>query len=247
MMPFLRLGPFLLQLPGLALLTGLWLGSSLTEKQATRLRLNGNDVYNLVFYGLLAGLAGARLAYAARYFGAYQANPLGLLSLTPATLSPLEGAVAGLAVALFFGWRRRLPLRPTLDALAPGVAAFLVGLAVAHLLSGNAFGAPARLPWSIYLWSEYRHPTQVYEIMAAVAIFFVAWRQPLRAPGQGLNFVLVIALTATARVFLEGLRGDSVLIAGGFRAAQVGGLFVLGFCLWVMRRWSPATTAELAA
>ena len=247
MMPFVRLGPFLLQLPGLALLAGLWLGSSLTERQAERLRLNSSDVYNLVFYSLIAGVVGARLAYAARFMAAYQSNPLGLLALTPATLSVSEGVLAGLVVAVLFGWRRRLPLRPTLDALAPGVAALLVGLAGAHLFSGSAFGAPARLPWSIYLWNEYRHPTQVYEIVAAVGVLLVAWRQPLRAPGQGLNFVLVIALTAAARVLLEGLRGDSVLIAGGFRAAQVEALLVLGFCVWLMERWSPAPPLAVSA
>jgi phosphatidylglycerol---prolipoprotein diacylglyceryl transferase len=244
MMPFLRLGPFLLQLPGLAVLAGVWLGSALTEKQASRLRLSSQDVYNLVFYGLLAGLVGARLAYAAQYAAAFQANPLGLFALTPATLSPLPGAAVGLVVAVLFGRRRRLPLRPTLDALAPGVAMFLAGLAVAHLFSGNAFGMPARLPWSIYLWNDYRHPTQVYEIVAAVLIVGLAWRQPLGAPGRGLNFVLVVALSAAARIFLEGLRGDSVFVGGSFRAAQLVGLLVLGVCLWLMGRWSapPADT-----
>ena len=62
MYPYLRLGPFLLQLPLLALLVGVWIGSSLTEKEAARLKLPSNIVSNLIFVGLIAGIVGARLA-----------------------------------------------------------------------------------------------------------------------------------------------------------------------------------------
>ena len=241
MFPFIRLGPFLLQLPGLALLVGIWIGSSLAEKEAARLKLNVAAVYNLIFFGLVAGIVGARLAYAARYLSAYLANPLGLLALTPATLSPNAGLVTGLAVAALFGWRKKLPLRPTLDALAPGLAAFMVALGVAHLMSGDAFGAPAQLPWSIYLWDDYRHPSQIYETIAALVVFAAAWKRPLGQPGDGINFLLVVALSAAARVWLEAFRGDSVIWPGGFRAAQVVGVVVLAAALWLMKAWAQPT------
>ena len=142
MFPFFRLGPFLLQLPGLALLGGLWLGLSQAEREAARLKLDAAAIYNLTFYGLIAGVAGARLAYAARYWSIYLANPFSLLALTPATLYPDAGLAIGMAVAVYFGWRRHLPLRPTLDALAPGLAIFLVAFGIAHFLSGDAFARP---------------------------------------------------------------------------------------------------------
>lgn len=245
MFPFFRLGPVLVQLPGLALLGGVWVGSSLAEKEAARLKLNAADVYNLIFYGLGAGVIGARLAYAARYLSAYLTNPLGLFALTPATLYPDAGLVIGVALAALFGWRRKLPLRPTLDALAPGLAAFLVALGLAHVLSGDAFGASAKLAWSIYLWDDYRHPAQIYETLAALAVFVITWKQPLGRTGEGLNFLLVVALSAAARIFLEAFRGDSVIWAGGFRAAQLMGLLLLAVCLWLMKTWAqPALPKE---
>jgi prolipoprotein diacylglyceryltransferase len=248
MFPFIRVGPFLLQLPGLALLAGIWIGSSLAEKEAARLKLNVAAVYSLIFFGLVTGIVGARLAYAARYLSAYLANPLGLLALTPATLSPNAGLVVGLTVAALYGRRHGLLLRPALDALAPGLAAFMVTLGVAHIMSGDAFGAPAYgrdgvtpLPWSIYLWDDYRHPSQIYETIAALAVFAVAWKRPLGHPGDGSNFLLVVALSAAARVFLEAFRGDSVIWPGGFRAAQVVGLLVLAAALWLMKAWAQLT------
>lgn len=238
MFPFIRVGPFLLQLPGLALLAGVWVGSSLAEKEAARLRLNMAAVYNLIFFGLVAGLVGARLAYAARYLTVYLANPLSVFALTPATLYPNAGLVIGIAVAALFGWRRKLPLRPTLDALAPGLAVFMVALGITHLLSSDAFGAPAQLPWSIYLWDDDRHPSQIYETIAALVVFAVAWKRPFGQPGEGLNLLLVVTLSAAARVFLEAFRGDSVIWPGGFRAAQVVGVVVLAAALWLMKAWA---------
>jgi len=55
MLPYLRLGPFLLQLPLLALLLGVWIGSTLAEKEATRLRFPSGIVNNMVFTRGLSG------------------------------------------------------------------------------------------------------------------------------------------------------------------------------------------------
>ena len=247
MYPYLRLGPFLLQLPLLALLVGVWIGSALAEKEAARLKLSTTIVNNLAFVGLIAGIVGARLAYAVRYLQVYLENPLSLFALNVNTLAGFDGLVIGGVVAVFYGWRKKLPLRPTLDALAPGLAAFTVALGVSHLLSGDAFGTPARLPWSIYLWSEYRQPSQIYETLAALGIFFAIYKKPLGQAGDGINFLLVVAISSAARIFLEAFRGDSVAWPGGFRAAQVIGLIVLAITLYTMRIWtqtSKPVTAE---
>jgi phosphatidylglycerol:prolipoprotein diacylglycerol transferase len=238
MYPYLRLGPFLLQLPLLALLMGVWIGSSLAEKEAARLKLPSGVVSNLIFVGFIAGIVGARLAYAARYLQVYLGNPLSLLSLNVNTLAGTDGLLIGVVVAAFYGLRKKLPLRPTLDALAPGLAAFMVALGVAHLLGGDAFGAPADLPWSIYLWGEVRHPSQVYETLVALGIFFTIYKKPFGQVGDGINFLLFIALSSAARLFLEAFRGDSLIWLGGFRAAQVVSLIVLLGSLYMMRKWA---------
>ncbi|MBI3941911.1 MAG: prolipoprotein diacylglyceryl transferase [Chloroflexi bacterium] len=245
MLPFVQIGPLLLQMPVLALLAGIWIGLYLTEKEADQRQLDGNALSTGVLAGLLAGIAGARLFYAAGYASFYLSDPLGLLALTPQTMSPGAGLLTGLAVAAIYGWRRRrLPLRPTLDALAPGVAVFMVALGANHFLSGDAYGAPAALPWSIYLWDAQRHPSQIYEMVLALGIFLIILRRPLGQPGNGINFWLLVALSAAARIFLEAYRGDSVIWPGGFRAAQVAGTGVLVAVLWLMRTWSASTLPD---
>jgi phosphatidylglycerol---prolipoprotein diacylglyceryl transferase len=157
----------------------------------------------------------------------------------------VEGALIGLVAAGLYGARRHLPLRVTLDALAPGMACMAVALAVAHLASGDAFGAPTGLPWHVYLWGEYRHPSQIYELIAALAVFGAGWRTRASGPFTGFNFLLTVALLAAARVFLEAFRGDSLVLTGGWRAAQVVGLGVLAACLAAMRYWGQQTGVSL--
>ena len=229
MLPILQVGPLAIQLPGLLLLAGVWVGSSVIEKQARRLRLPVAALSNMVFIGLVAGLLGARLWYAARYLSVYMDNPLSLLSLNPTTLAPAEGVLSGLLVALIYGQRKGLPLWATLDALAPRLATFAVAYGFANLASGDAFGAPSDLPWSIDLWGARRHPSQIYEILLAGVIFASIRELGRRSPFSftGFLFLAWVALAAASRLFLEAFRGDSVIVLGTLRLAQLVSLGVL--------------------
>ena len=241
MFPVVQIGSLAIPTPGLALLVGVWLALWLAEKEARHLGLNPDAIYSLAFTGLVAGLVGARLAYVARYWSAFASDPLGIISLNTASLAPAEGALIGLTAAYLYGVRRRLPLRLTLDALAPGLAAMAIALAVAHLASGDAFGAPTEWPWHVYLWGEYRHPSQIYELIAAIGILSFGWRVRTRAAFPGFSFLLIVALSAAVRIFLEAFRGDSLLLAGGWRVAQLWGLVVLAACLGIWRYWGQDT------
>ncbi|MBI1794160.1 MAG: prolipoprotein diacylglyceryl transferase [Chloroflexi bacterium] len=237
MYPYLRLGPFLLQLPLLALLAGLYIGMSLVERESARLKLNPSVIGNMIFYSLLAGLVGGRLGYALEFPGLYSSNPLSLLALTPSTLSPSMGLTVGLITFVIFLQRNRLPLRPTLDALAPGLALFMVFTGLAHILSGDAYGTPTSVPWAIRLWNDYRHPSQFYETFSALMIFLVIRERFPKPEGAGLNFLLTVALSSASRVFLESFRGDSIFWPGGFREAQVIALVIMAISLYWMRKW----------
>lgn len=245
MFPFLQIGPLALQVPGLLLLLGLWLGLTLAERHAPRYGVNGNSLYNLVFIGLVSGVVGARLAYVFRYPGIFAGNPASLVSLNPGLLDLWGGMAAGVISALVYGQRKKIPFWPALDALTPVFAVLAAALSLANLASGAAFGAPADLPWAIELWGAPRHPTQVYHFLAAAAILWIVW--PGRGPvgrlqaGEngrfsGIVFLSFVALSAGASLFLEAFRGDSSLLPGGLRSAQVIAWFVLAASLWGLGR-----------
>ena len=247
MLPILTIGPLVLPVPALLLLAAFWMGLELTEQHAPRYLAGSGAlsssalIYRLVLAALLAGLLGARLGYALRWPQAFIASPLSLLAPQPHMLDPWSGfTFAGLA-ALIYGQRKGIPLWPALDALTSLFAVMAVGLGLANFASGEAFGAPARLPWSIFLWGELRHPVQGYETLAAMAAAWVIWpggllsimRRELASPGA--RFLVWIGLSAAARLFLEAFRGDSILLFESVRLAQVIAWGVLAAALWLKK------------
>ena len=238
MLPILQIGPLAIQTPGLLLLLGLWFGLELAERHAVMKNQPPGKLYNLVFISLIAGILVARLGYAVQYPAAFLKSPLGLFSLSPQMLNPEAGLLAAILGCFIYIQRSKLPIWPTVDMLTSLLAVLSVAQGLAHLASGQAYGTPSNLPWSIELFGALRHPTQVYEILLALIILAVVWpaqANPLekRIYAQpGVRLWLFLGLSAAARIFLEAFRGDSLFILGGLRQAQIIAWLVLALCLW---------------
>ncbi|MFN2275831.1 MAG: prolipoprotein diacylglyceryl transferase [Anaerolineales bacterium] len=245
MLPVLQVGPLAIQFPGLLLLAGIWFAILASEKAASRWDLAPERITNLIMTGLLAGLLGARLGYALRFLDLYLEQPLALFALDPNTLSGFEGLIAGVLAGLVYVQRKHLNMLVVLDALAPGLAVFMIALGLAHLASGDAFGAPSSLPWSIELWGARRHPSQVYEILASCMILLVILRLQKQRSTPGAHFVVLLALQSAARLFLEAFRGDSLILAGSLRAAQVVSLLLLVISILLLHRLSRNPSSSL--
>jgi len=238
MFPVLQIAGLAIQTPGLILLIGVLLGLNLAERFAPRRGVDPSSIYNLVSIALIAGVIGARLSFAGQHWGAFSGNLLSLFSLNTGLLDPLGGIAIGLITTAIFMQRTKMALWPTLDALTPLLAVFALALAVSHIASGSAFGSPTDLPWAIFLWGADRHPAQIFETLAAAGILLVLWpgRSAVHSLPTGKLFLYFVALTAAARVFLEFFRGDSVIIFGSFRLAQVAAWLILAICLWALSR-----------
>ncbi len=250
MLPILQIGPLAIQLPGLLLLLGLWLGLSLAEKYSQRHSVAPNQVYTITFTALVAAVLSARLVYVMRNISAFTLNPGGTISLNPDLLDPW-GAIlgAGLVTGYFI---RRYKFNPwsLFDALTPILAVLMIALNLSNLASGNGYGAPSNLPWAIYLFGEWRHPTQIYELVAAGLVLAIlwpgSWRVHFNTPGR--YALTVIAASAACRLFLEAFRGGSMLISGGLRSAQVTAWLILALTLrLISHRIQQPSTIENAA
>lgn len=235
MMPILQVGPFAVQLPGLILLAGVWVGVLFAEHEAPRRGVSKDEISNLVFVGLMVGLVGARLWYALRFLDVYLDQPLALLALNPTTIAPLEGALTGLVAAMIYGQRKGMSLWPTVDALAPGLAAFMVFVGFANLASGDAFGATTSMPWGIALWGEIRHPTQLYSVGMSLIILWAVWQFSRNKAFPGFLFLAWLLMAAAVRLFLEAFRGDSIIVFGGFRQGQLLSLLLVALSLVALR------------
>lgn len=210
----------------LLIVAALWIGLTLAEKRSERHGVSKEQLNNLTFNSLIAYVIGGRLSFALSNLSAFAQSPLSIFSPNPDLFDPTGGLVVALLVGLIYGQRQKLQLWATLDALTPIFAMLAIGLHLAHLAAGTAFGNPTTVPWGINLWNATRHPTQVYELLASLLIFGWLWFRKSDSP-PGLLFLAFTALTAGARLFLEAFRGDSTLIFGEFRLAQIAAWGIL--------------------
>ena len=236
MFPIIQIGPMALQAPGLILLIGLWLGLVVAERLAPRFQANSNNVYNLVFVALIAGVLGARVSYVLQNHEVFLQSPLNIFSLNPGLLDPLGGVAVGLIAALVYGNRKKIAWRPTLDAITPFLSVMWIAIGISNLASGDVFGVETSLPWGIDLWGTMRHPTQIYQILVGCITLGIIWPRTgstslvQKVPGE--TFVGFLALSAGAWLIIEAFRGDSVVLSNGIRVTQVVAWLVLAVSLW---------------
>lgn len=234
MFPILQVGSLAIQVPGLILLIGVWVGLSLAERFATRWNVQPNQLSNLIMIGLIAGILGARITYIVRYPGYFFENPLSALSLNPGLLDFSGGIVIALTGMLIYAQRKNMNLWATLDALTPFFAVLGVAIGLSHISSGSAYGIQTDVAWGIELWGAKRHPTQIYETVFAFLILVAVWPgwriwADLRA---GIYTLIFIALSAISALLVEAYRADSSLVAGGLRTNQLIAWMILLMCLW---------------
>jgi phosphatidylglycerol:prolipoprotein diacylglycerol transferase len=203
-------------LMAVAFLLGLWVAS----RQARRAGIDAARVADLGVYSLIAGLLGAKLMLLLVDWHYYSGHTRELLSLFQSAGVFYGGLILGVPVALWFARRARLPLWPTLDVLAPGVA---IGQAVGRLgclAAGCCYGKPTTSAWAITFRDPYAtrtigtptdiplYPTQIYESLLCLVLFLgLIWLAP-RKKFNGQVAVSYLIAYAVIRFGIEFLRGD---------------------------------------
>ncbi len=251
MLPLLQIGSLTIRTPGLALLAGLWIGLEVASREGVRRGIDGDKIYNLGFYTLIAGILGARLGFVLLNLDLYTGiTPwaralLSVFALATGTENPWIGVLAAVGTAAFLVRRWKLPPLAILDSFAPAFAILGIGIGLANLLSGDYYGIETTLPWGINLWGSKRQPTQIYFIVACIAILIVLWRlRPMPSPAgkrsgkakrsaresaqndrpEGFPLQIFLIMFGFATLLIEPLRADSPVIGPGIRLWEVIGL-----------------------
>jgi phosphatidylglycerol:prolipoprotein diacylglycerol transferase len=220
------------------ILAGLWVGLILAKKRSNRYKITASTLSDLVLTMSIAYLLGGRILFALEHISAFTQSPISMISINIDLFDSWGAFIAAVIAGLVYGQRRKLSLWLTLDALAILFSCLALGLALSHLASGAAFGRETELPWAIYLWGAMRHPTQFYEVGASVLTFGLIWnRKPNLKPGS--DFMFFIALVSFSRLIIEAFRGDSTLVLGGLRLAQIVSWLTLAISLMCLEFLNP--------
>ncbi len=241
--PFvLQIGPLAIRWYGLLFAVGVLLGTWLAQREAIRRGEDPEQLLNVIVFGVMAGLIGARLYYVLFNWGYYGSRPLKILAVWEGGLAIHGGLLAGGLTAVIYSVRKKLPVLTYLDIMAPSAP---LGQAIGrwgNFFNQEAFGIPTDLPWKLYIEPyhrppdlttyEYFHPTFLYESLWNLLVFAILYfllRRRLQAiPGALL--LCYIGLYSVGRFFVEGLRIDSLML-GPLRAAQVMSLILIPLSL----------------
>jgi phosphatidylglycerol---prolipoprotein diacylglyceryl transferase len=248
MLPVLQVGPLAIQTYPLALLLAGWAALAVGSRLARYRGIDGDHVYNAGLYGLIGGVIAARAGHVIAYWSAYRTQLTEIFGFNTQAFLLWPGLIGGLAIAGWYIYRHRLPLVAVLDVFAPGA---LVGVAIASIgafLAGRNPGAASSLPWAVEMWGVTRHPSQLYEALAALAVAGLAGQSVRRGARPGAPFLLAVLGYGLSRWLLEPFREASPALPGtGLRVPQVIGLALALVSLWALTRPQALTDSEAPA
>lgn len=233
MYPTILIGSVALPTYPFLLLVAYWAGMWLAARRASRLKIDGDHVYNAGLYGLLAGIVGARLWFVLSHWENYAPNIMQAFSLSRSALSAGEGLIIAGIVVLIYLQRNNVPLGTFFDALAPGLALALTIGHVGAFLGGQALGVSTSVPWAIEIAGAARHPIQLYEAAVSLLVLGVLFFVQSR-PWAGFHFWLLVALYGTGRLILEIFRARPSTVGDGYLAVQIMALAAIVTALAVM-------------
>lgn len=227
MFPILNLGPLAIQAPGLIILIGVYVSFLVIEKQPKIFKVIPNDVSNLFFYYLISILILGRLSYIFRFPSIFMENPLSIFSLNPSLIDFVSGTLLGLLVALVYIQKKKINTIEMLNAITLPLLIFLVFYFFSQFSSGNFYGKPSTLPWSIQLWGTNRHPLQIYYMVGLLPVILLTLKALRNNGGQSLLFIETTSYLSLVFVILDFFNGDPNNLISGFNKIQLGALLIL--------------------
>ncbi len=247
MYPYIHLGPLTLGTFGIFLALGLLTALYVMQADFRRRHIEA-DPYAIILLAGLAGIAGARLYHLLESPAEFFADPWPLL-FSRAGFAWFGGFLAGFVTLVLAGRHYRIPFLTMMDVASPAAAlGYGIGR-IGCLISGDGdYGIPTSLPWGMSFpngiapTTERVHPTPIYELLAAVVIFYFLWRLGAKAakgrPANGTVFAAYLLLSGAARFLVEFIRINPRSFLGMTNAQTVSLLSIIvgGILLWRIRR-----------
>ncbi len=225
------LGPVRVYWYGLLFVVGISVGYAIAKRLWKKYIPSAeNDFFDIAFWMLVAGIAGARLYHVLNEIGYYTSFPGEIFALWKGGLA-IHGGIIGAAVAGYAAARRRkFSFLRLSDIFAPALA---WGQAIGrwgNYFNQELYGAPTSAAWGIPIAPEFRvqgyeefsffHPVFLYESIGLAALGAVLlWMHARAQKGARPGAVIAVYLfgAGIVRVMSEILRIDDVPLVGDVR------------------------------
>ncbi len=243
--PFnIQLGPLEVTGYGIMMMAAFLMGGWLIALELERRSLNKEYSSDIIIAALIGGILGARLWYMALHGGTL---------FSRGGLVWYGGFLGGVTAVLINGWRLKVPVRWTMQIMAPALAAAYALGRVGCFLVGDDYGRPTTLPWAVAFPEGLPpttagnlaafgvalppgtdpstllavHPTQLYEVTLMFLAFTMLWKLRKMDWGTGALFGIYLMMAGVERFLVEVVRAKDDRFFAGFTAAQLTSVVLL--------------------
>jgi phosphatidylglycerol---prolipoprotein diacylglyceryl transferase len=220
-----KIGSFAIRWYGLLFASSFFFGYIIMRRMFKNEGLDEAVLDRLTIYMAVGTIAGARLGHCLFYEPAfYLTHPLEILAIWHGGLAS-HGAAIGILLALWmFSRKEKKGYAWILDRIAVVVALSGFLIRMGNLMNSEIYGIETTVPWGFVFLRNHevapKHPTQIYEGLVYLLIFFLLFRLYWRKKGdvyQGLLISLLLILVFASRFLIEYLKEDQVAFESGMR------------------------------
>ncbi|PWJ40174.1 prolipoprotein diacylglyceryl transferase [Sediminitomix flava] len=239
------LGPLSIRWYGLLFALGFFIGQYIMTKIYKNEGRKPEDVDTLTIYVVIGTVVGARLGHCLFYQPEYYlADPIRILKVWEGGLASHGGAI-GILLALYYYTKNRAGQSYlwVVDRLVIPVALAGSFIRLGNLMNSEIYGHETNLPWGFIFERNGEtlpmHPTQIYESLAYLSIFFILKTMYNKTQGQTPHGKLLgwfLILVFGFRFAIEFLKNDQVAFEAGMLLnmgqilsipAVLGGIFLV--------------------
>jgi phosphatidylglycerol:prolipoprotein diacylglycerol transferase len=240
-----QLGGLSVKWYGLLMAAGVVVAAWLAIAEGQKRQIMSDDFIDFMLWAVPIGFIGARAYYVIFEWGYYSQHPDQIIAIWNGGIAIYGGLLAGLAVLLVFCYNRVLSPWLMLDIIVPGVQLAQVLVRWGNFINQEAYGAKTSLAFlqslhlpqfvinQMYINGAYRQPTFLYESFFNLIglILILALRHKKHLFQQGEIFCSYLIWYGLVRFFVEGMRTDSLYIAGTIRVSQALSLVLIIFAI----------------
>ena len=218
---------------------GVFFASLVIILQCKKKKVNQDFIVNLIFYGVIFGILGARLYYCLFNFNYYKTNLLEILEVWNGGLAIHGGILFGVITIFLYCRKYKADTLKILDIIVLGL---ILGQAIGrwgNFFNGEAYGGittlehltklgiPKFVIEGMYIDGAYHVPTFLYESIwcftGFIALFLISKYRYLKS-GQLTGCYLI--WYSLGRLVIEGMRTDSLML-GNIRMAQLVSIILI--------------------
>lgn len=236
----ISIGPITIYWYSFLIFISILIGLLIVKKEVVKTKLDKDFIFDLIFYLIPVAIIGARIYYVIFNYSAFKDNFIDVFKIWEGGLAIYGAVIAGIVFTIYYCKKKKQSILLTLDILAP---CLVLGQAIGrwgNYFNGEAHGVVTSLEYlksihipyfiikGMYINGNYYIPTFLFESIWCIIVFIILIivRNKIKYKKEGIIVCLYFILYSLGRLFIEGLRTDSLYLFN-FRVSQIVSILLI--------------------